>query len=273
MPEGPEVRIMAEGLHNKCANRFCYGIYVNERSRYYTKPFEPFDKDDWVPESNGLIFIPLNCTLVRVFSKGKKIIFDFNKFYAISSLSMEGHWGWTPEDHSGLIMQFDSFNAYFSDTRHFGTFALAFPQDITKHLKNVGPEYLTGEVTLEMFLDKARNKPNLQVTSFLMNQDIFSGIGNYLKSEVLFRARISPYLKMGQIDELRLTLLYNVIINTILESYHKRGLTIATYKDTEGNTGQFECQVYKKNNFEGHPVVKVELDDKRTTHWVPTLQY
>ena len=52
--------------------------------------------------------------------------------------------------------------------------------------------------------DSLNKTPNQMICDALLNQDIFSGVGNIIKNEVLYRTRIHPESQVGKIPEDRL---------------------------------------------------------------------
>jgi endonuclease-8 len=48
-------------------------------------------------------------------------------------------------------------------------------------------------------MQKLRNNPNMLVCDALLNQDMFSGVGNIIKNEVLFRIRVHPASTIGKL--------------------------------------------------------------------------
>ncbi len=49
-------------------------------------------------------------------------------------------------------------------------------------------------------LAKVRAFPNAEIADVLLDQAIFAGVGNIIKNEVLFRTRVSPFAKVGDIS-------------------------------------------------------------------------
>ena len=52
---------------------------------------------------------------------------------------------------------------------------------------------------------KLKAKPDLLVCDALLDQDIFAGVGNIIKNEVLFRIRLHPESKIGALPPRKLT--------------------------------------------------------------------
>lgn len=53
-------------------------------------------------------------------------------------------------------------------------------------------------------LEKLRAHPDQMICDLLLNQEIFAGVGNIIKNEVLFRAGVQPESKAGDIPDAKL---------------------------------------------------------------------
>jgi endonuclease VIII len=53
-------------------------------------------------------------------------------------------------------------------------------------------------------LKKARAFAHAEIADVLLDQDIFAGVGNIIKNEVLFRTRVSPFAKVSNISDRKL---------------------------------------------------------------------
>ena len=107
-----------------------------------------------------------------------------------------------------------------------------------------------------------------------MKQTLFSGLGNYLKSEILYESRISPHRLIKEISEEEQNLLYQNI-KKISNKFLKEG---SAYKTSLGETNE---DFVTKNNFEvykkkvdknNYKILRETTKDKRTTFWVKELQ-
>jgi len=130
-------------------------------------------------------------------------------------------------------------------------------------------------VSPEIWLQKLRNPriPNKQVGDFLMEQKYISGIGNYLRAEILYHAKIRPDRALSSLTHLETETLYRYALKTIVESYSYGGLTIENYWSPDGRRGTFPKQVYGKTEDPyGNPVVTNSTKGDRTVHWVPAVQ-
>ena len=76
-------------------------------------------------------------------------------------------------------------------------------------------------------LQKLRQKPDMLVCDALLNQDIFAGVGNIIKNEVLFRIRVHPESKTGKLPEEKLQELVTEAVTYSFEFLHwKKAFTL-----------------------------------------------
>ncbi|TZF85937.1 endonuclease (plasmid) [Pedobacter sp. BS3] len=76
-------------------------------------------------------------------------------------------------------------------------------------------------------LQKLRKKPDMLVCDALLNQDIFAGVGNIIKNEVLFRIRVHPESKTGKLPEEKLQELVTEAVTYSFEFlYWKKEFTL-----------------------------------------------
>src|SRR5213596_1439753 len=76
-------------------------------------------------------------------------------------------------------------------------------------MRRLGPDILAEPPDLERMVENLRREhPSREVGDALLDQRLVAGIGNLWKAESLWRARISPWRRVGDLTdkELRLTL-------------------------------------------------------------------
>ena len=108
-----------------------------------------------------------------------------------------------------------------------------------------------------------------------MDQSVIAGVGNYIKAESLYLAKLSPHRTVESLSDDDLILLKQKIQEVMTESFASGGATIRTYKNFNGESGEYGDRfiVYnQKTDPVGNPVVKEQTKDKRKTHWVPNIQ-
>lgn len=272
MPEGPEVTIIRENLNEYLEGFYLTDICIFQTSRYIKKA-----PNNYLQVKNNL---PLK--LLKIESKGKLIYWVFEKnIYLLNTLGMSGIWTKEPLVHTSIGMDFkfkkSKKSVYFVDPRHFGTLKfLTEKKDLEEKLKTIGPDILNDKtITFETFKKRILKFKHYNITKTLMDQKIISGIGNYLKSEILYRSRISPLRETGDLTEKELKKIFNSAKHLITKSYENNGLSVRDYKDLKNNKGKYQnfIEVYcmEKDSF-GNKVQRITTPDKRTTYWVPELQ-
>lgn len=284
MPEGPEVHTIADWLDHVTRDHLLLDVDYCSASRY---------------EKNGLSgqeklrqLLPL--PIINVDAQGKKIVFilgedkDKPSCFLISSLMMEGKWQWEEENHCDLWLTLmkrgeegkeegdKKKNLYFKDTRHFGLLEIAFNRnELISRFKDIGPDFLIDDITDEMWLAKINNKriKNKKIGIFLMEQKYFSGVGNYLRAEILYHARISPHRTLSSLTQEEALLILDWAIYLTRESYRLGGASLNTYRHPTGGLGGYQVIIYgKKITPDGYLVKSEDIGDHRTTYWVPTIQ-
>ena len=114
-------------------------------------------------------------------------------------------------DHVVLHME-DGARITFNDPRRFGAMDLMPTEAAESHrlLAALGPEPL-GNSFDESYLIAALKGRNTPVKAALLDQRIVAGLGNIYVCEALFRARLSPRRKAGQISAARVAALVPAI--------------------------------------------------------------
>jgi formamidopyrimidine-DNA glycosylase len=272
MPEGPEVRCFSDALKGLLDGGELRSLKVDSKSRYGGK-----NKLANLSKLNQAL--PLK--IERVWSKGKKIIFDLGDIALVSSLGLEGKWSPNAQKHSNLWLVYtnsegDKSKVYFDDSRHHGLLEIIVGKDnLETRLDKIGPDLLDKTVSKKAWLKVYRQRllADKEICFVMMEQKFFSGIGNYIKAMSLYEARIRPDALIKDLKDEDLLKLRKYVLIVIRGAYAARGATIRTYKDFDGNRGDFEVKVYgKKEDSKGRKVIVTIHTDGRSTHWVPEKQ-
>lgn len=274
MPEIAEVTIMAESLNSKFGGKTLLSI------TWFAKPGKKTHNCTY--EQYGELQKKLPLKLEKVWNKGKKIIFEFvGEIYIISSVLMSGSWIYKESSHQKHQLNFDVEQkadsiAVFNDTRGQGLTNIYFSKiDVDKKLKEIGPDYLHGAITLEQYtkvITGGRIK-NKEICSFLMEQKYFSGIGNWLCSEILYECKILPTRILKDLSNEDINNLYNNSMMIIKKAYKSKGLTIKSYLTPEGEVGSYQVKVYgRKTDDLGNKILTGTFSNKRTSHYVIEVQ-
>lgn len=271
MPEGPEVAIVADKLKDKCINIEVYKL------EFLTNKYI----DSIFIYNNYLInYLKYRTTISNIHSKGKnlfiKLTNEYGSVYIHSHLAMTGRWCYNKSKHTKVIIYSNDFNIYYEDIRGFGKFNIINEEQYIKCIDSIGCDILKNKLDYETWykvISDNGNNNNKNITVILMDQKYISGIGNYLKSEILYKSKINPNSKFIELDETKLLNLYNNIYDISKQSYDCNGLTISDFIDPNGNKGIYNTLVYNRNyDSYNNKVLTIKTKDGRTTYYVPTIQ-
>lgn len=232
--------------------------------------------------------LPLKVTSID--TKGKFMWWTLsgkNKvWYMWCTYGMSGQWSRSAGKHVGFIVEFnnsgslvtrDQQKIFFNDTRRFGTIKFVCDEkEMQKKLRSLGPDVLE-DPPLEpaLFAERVLQKPNRTIAEALMDQSCISGVGNYLKSEILFRSKVYPHRPVTDLTAEEITEIWAETVLSTRESYADHGASIRTYKtvDDQKGSSQFYFRVYNQQKCpQGHAVQREETADGRTSWWCNICQ-
>jgi len=211
--------------------------------------------------------------------KGKFMFWTFNTgWYMMNTFGMSGQWSSTQGKHPCFIFQFEGGEQMvFNDPRHFGTIKFTNnSREVDKKVEELGWD------PLSMALDKnlrwvthQLSKTSKSIAEVLMDQTVFSGVGNYIRAEALYLSKLSPWRQCNKLSQDEIRTLCQSIVDVMQGSYAHQGATIHTYKTAYGEEGRYSTlfQVYgRETDPMGRKIIKQPTPDKRTIHWCPEVQ-
>lgn len=268
MPEVAEVRRYVDQLNKE------YGGHTLEKVEIVGGRF--LKENDTATTDLGLLHFPVKNVTMN--SKGKFMWWNMDEIHPIHffiTLGMSGSFG-KLNKHSALRFTFDNGEVYFNDIRHFGTFKVAYEtSELISKLKSLGWDPLQNPSMPPDIIPILRARKTDTIGETLMDQRVFAGVGNYIRSEALYIAKIHPSKQIWGLSNEDIKRLCDAIIDIAREAYRCGGATIATYSDLYGNVGTFydQFKVYgQKKDPLGNKVVKITAGDGRTVHIVPGIQ-
>ncbi len=147
-----------------------------------------------------------------------------------------------PEKHDHVVLHMETgARITFNDPRRFGAMDLLPTATAEQHklLAVLGPEPL-GNAFHEEHLVKAFERKNTPVKSALLDQRIVAGLGNIYVCEALFRARISPKRKAGQIAKQRVEALVPIVRDVLADAIEAGGSSLRDFRQADGELGYFQ---------------------------------
>jgi formamidopyrimidine-DNA glycosylase len=278
MPEGVEVKLSAEVIKPLVKDKRVLSVSLGANSRYKSQPPEGLNK-----------FIEATCAEIikvnDVQTKGKFMYWTLSHdWHMFCTFGMSGQWSPNKGKHPclGIFLGENHLthpveNIYFNDPRHFGTIKFTNnPKDLTDKIKELGWDPLQMLLSNNLPWITARlARTKKPIAEVLMDQKIFAGVGNYIKCEGLYRAKLSPWRASPSLNNAEIQLLCQSIVDVMNESYQHQGATIQTYKTVYGEEGRYSTlfRVYgKKVDPNGNKIISEITPDKRNTHWCPIIQ-
>ena len=285
MPEGPECTIVARQLHSFCTDKTLKNIELV--SGRYTKK---------EPDGYSSFMSVLPQTVAGVSNKGKFIYLMTKENSVIFiTLGMSGTFKVDENKYARVKFSFsDGSHIFYSDMRNFGTLKFFTPDNaevaLKKKLSEIGPDMLNDPCQSSEWLKICHRRKTNSMVKFLMNQKNISGVGNIYKSEALFLAGIDPRKTIGDCTDDELLKLYNAVKKVLKTSFESGGATIRNYSDLHNNHGNYirfpsnpkemlearkegKVMIYgRKQDIYGNDVVRLRLDDDRTTFFSPKVQ-
>lgn len=259
MPEGPEVKLITN----------CLNKYVKKHILLEIKTTKSYTGLNDFKRT-----LPAKVKAIEKKGKFMYWVFD-NKFYMLNHLMMTGSWSINKDTYTIIEFVFDNITLYYSDKRKFGRIEfIADKEKLLNELNKLGPDMMDSDITAAQFLKLMRenNKKNIGVA--MMSQDIVSGIGNYLRSEILYLCKISPHKKIKDLSDQQIKNIYLVSRNLLETSYNLKGCSLQDFKDLNDEEGKFQkyLKVYKKKKDEyGHTVINEKING-RSVFWVKEIQ-
>lgn len=146
------------------------------------------------------------------------------------------------EKHDHVVLDMaNGARITFNDPRRFGAMDLleTATADLHKLLSVIGPEPLGNDFN-EPYLVAALKGRNTPVKSALLDQRIVAGLGNIYVCEALFRARISPQRRAGQIAATRVAAMVPIIRQVLAEAIEAGGSSLRDFRQADGELGYFQ---------------------------------
>ncbi|MDT5123386.1 MAG: formamidopyrimidine-DNA glycosylase [Acidobacteriota bacterium] len=184
--------------------------------------------------------------------RGKHILFMLdNARVLISHLRMTGRFLYLPPQailpkHTHTIFHLEkNRRLVFTDQRHFGMMKIVPATSLyeTKELRSLAPEPFSDDFTPD-FLHTTLSRSRRTLKETLLDQTRVLGLGNIYAAEVMFLARINPFITASKLSRNRVSRLHRAILDVLAESI-SHGSTMNV--DPENIDGS-----YYGGSYEGH---------------------
>lgn len=253
MPEGPEISHMTYIFHNAFKNSNLQKIII-QSGRYSRHP---------LPENFDILMNSFPLKIISIKNKGKFIYVTFENEMILGIKLNYGHLVFQNGKQCHIKFETNKGDFYIEDLRNFCTLNVLNNDDLDKILNRIGPDLVHEKIEFEKYNEIMNKKPKMKIGIFLIEQKYFSGAGNYIRCEVCYESKISPFRLIGNINEEERKELFKQLIkicHSAYESLIKKGQ-------------HYKLKVYRqKTTPKGEVVISEKLEKTRNIYWVPSIQ-
>lgn len=220
MPEGPEIRRIADALEKQVTGRVIDRIFFGLESL-----------KQWEDRLTG-------ARIKRVESCGKAMLTHLDTgsdddLAIYSHNQLYGRWvfcntGKYPDSKRQLRLAIDC-QGQSALLYSASDIAVLNQHELQHHpfLCKLGPDVLSQSTTVEKLVERLSlvKYRNRQLGGILTDQSFVAGLGNYLRCEILFLAGMNPEVRSRDLNDKELHFLANAILDLPRQSYQTSGIT------------------------------------------------
>ncbi|PZO13404.1 MAG: endonuclease VIII [Leptolyngbya foveolarum] len=216
MPEGPEIRIAADKIERALRS------YPTTDVFFAFEHLKPFEQD------------LTGCCVKGVETRGKAMLTHFDNGLSVYTHNqLYGKW-MIRKAHSypetNRQLRFAIHNAKKSALLYSASdIQILTEPEIDTHpfLSQLGPDVLSKKLTAKQLQTSLLEKKHYRrrLANLYLDQHFLAGIGNYLRSEILFVARLHPKLRPMDCTEEQLLVLAEASMAIAHQSYKHKGIT------------------------------------------------
>ena len=269
MPELPEVQTTVNGLQ-LIIKYHITGIKINTTKLRYLIP-------------KNITKIAKNRKIFKIYRIAKYIVFELGgNISLIFHLGMSGQMKlmmlneYKSVKHDHILIILNNKNILiFNDPRKFGfmDFAITSRLKSKKYFFKLGLDPFVNELNKNYLLKRFKNSKS-SIKQLLLNQKIINGIGNIYACEILYDAKISPFIPGNRLNGKLIDRLIKSMRKILKKAIFYGGTTLRDYIATDGKLGNFQSE-FKVYNQDGKILkykIKRVKQCGRSTYFCPGLQ-
>jgi DNA-formamidopyrimidine glycosylase len=281
MPEGPEVRSRADELRDLLVGKKYDEIRIVSGSYKSKDDAKHRNFRTAVASLNRVARKPgMKLQFTRVGSKGKYMYFELQLFlenpqsgsweskgyqYIGTHFMMTGQWLTDESANVRVELRYaDADVLYYVDQRDFGVLEVLTKTQLQSELDSLGPDIL-GKITEKQFRTQLESSKSM-VGAVIKDQALVSGIGNYMRADILYLAKIAPKRKANTLTDAEWKALYKASVKVATDSYKAGGT--AGYQES----GTYVPLIYGRTKDKLGNAVMTEKIGGQTVYWVPKVQ-
>lgn len=294
MPEGPDIYLLSQYLNYMLQHKYIDGNIHVLTGKYIKKKIIGIEK------INNETFYKIK----HIKSKGKVLYIKLSsKLYIYITFGLTGKLTFDTENN--IRAYFNIYNnnkifekkLYYVDNVNFGNMYIYNKFEFNNLINNLGRDFIKHPYTndemynhINNYIKLRKNNGNNIILKYLLeqhkNKSLGSGIGNYLVSEILYHAKLSPYRTLASLSQndiyflnnsiqyiLKLSYFFNNTYNNIPADIKNKILSYNILPDIKLLQNEFTFKVY--NNIldpYGNIVLHDKIIKNRITYWCNLLQ-
>jgi formamidopyrimidine-DNA glycosylase len=244
MPELPEVETVVRGLQGVLPGRRIVGVRLG--------------KTDFIDDPDALERELPGTYITSVERQGKFLVLNLEgapqgnaKLALLIHLGMTGQLTTCAPEfpaplHTHVFISLDDGRELrYRDIRRFGRIRVQSNTTGPSPLASLGIDPLAA--TADEFQGQLGER-RARIKALLLDQRVFSGIGNIYADESLWRARIHPARLGANLSEAEIARLRSAVRRVLEEAIRLKGSSVSDYVDVDGLPGEFQLRhrVYQR---------------------------
>lgn len=194
MSEGPEIHRVAAKLHEELVGSRIVGIETRLKKA-----------KAWIEEHPGLLE---DRAIRRVYAAGKNLLWELEgdiyfhfhllMFGKIRTYTLRHRVPYESTTRAHIVTTSRQMLLINGQVFNIG---IGEPFEQIPTLREIGPDICAVPFNRELFVERLTRPTNLdlEVAPVLLDQSVAAGVGNYLKSDILFECRINPWTLVGEL--------------------------------------------------------------------------
>ena len=217
MPEGPEIRRAADRI-----NKVLVGFEIIESDFFYDR-------------IKAKSYVVKDKNIKEITTRGKAMLIRFENGWSMYSHN-QLYGRWTVNLKTTEINSNRALRVIFKTNKHTvrlwssTDIELIKTSDEIKHpfLKRIGPDVLNESCSTKLIEERLRSNSfkKKKASTLMLDQSFLAGLGNYLRSEILFDAHIHPDQRPCDLEKTKITNWAISIKNISKLAYVSGGFTV-----------------------------------------------
>ncbi|PRY65645.1 endonuclease-8 [Vreelandella songnenensis] len=271
MPEGPEIRRAADRIEKQIGGRVI-------EDAWFAFPELASQTDTLIGQRVSAVDTRGKAMLIRF--ANQKVLYSHNQLYGVWKLHRTDQ---PPDTKRSLRARLET-EGRVASLYSASDISLWDQDTLDQHpfLARLGPDLLSEEVSADDVLARLTMKPfyRRSLGALLLDQGLVAGLGNYLRSEILFFARLHPRKRPADLSTEQQLTLATLIVEITRQAYKLAGVTNTEawieQAIASGETRrQWRFAVFERAGLSCHrcgDVIERMSAGSRRLYWCPTCQ-